>query len=120
MGKATPVELDPRDTYRVSTASTRKQPHTTRATRQSIMMAMVPPERIPFPPLNWNIQGNMCPSRQNSPDQYSARAVAVVWAAPLPMGSSWPVSHTPTSTATTALSTSVRITTKVRGPPKVR
>ena len=23
----------------------------------------------------------MCPSRQNSPDQYSARAVAVVWAA---------------------------------------
>ena len=54
----------------VAAASTRKTPHTTSAIRQSIMMAITPPERMPLPPLKWNIQGNICPSRQNRPPQY--------------------------------------------------
>ena len=27
--------------------------------RQSIIQTMVPPERMPLPPLKWNMQGNM-------------------------------------------------------------
>ena len=88
--------------------------------RQSIIMAMAPPERMPLPPLKWNMQGNMCPSRHHRPPQYSARAFAALCTSMLPKGRSCPVSHTAILMATTALSTSHRMTTKVRGPPKVR
>ena len=111
MGKLAPAQTDPRDTYRVSTASTRKPTHATSAMRQSIISTMAPPERMPLPPLNWNMQGYICPSRQKSPAQYLASVTASAGALMMSVAS---------HTASTALSTSVRITTAVSGPPKVR
>ena len=111
--------MEPRDTQRVSTARIRKPPHTTRAMRQSIMMAMVPPDRMPLPPLKWNMQGNMWPSRQKVPAQYLPYTTAMAsWFQKPP--SQYRATRIPTHTATTALSTSVRMTAKVSGPPKVR
>ena len=58
-GKLAPAHTDPRDTYLVTMARIRKPPQTTRAIRQSIMMAMVPPERMPLPPRRPKNTGNM-------------------------------------------------------------
>ena len=90
----------------------RKPPHTTRATRQSIIRAMAPPDKIPLPPRNWKVMGNIWPSRQNRPAQYLLRVTSsgeMEWAI-----------HMAKSTATTAFTASERMTTRVRGPPKVR
>ena len=116
-GKLAPAQQEPRDTYRVRTARRRKPPHTTRAMRQSIIMAMAPPERMPLPPLKWNMQGNMWPSRQNRPAQYSAKAKPMVSLPTTMIGAAISLLK---EIAATALSTSHKITTKVRGPPNVR
>ena len=93
-------------------------------TRLAIIMAMVPPDKMPFPPLKWNIQGNMCPSRQNRPPQYLKNTRIMAWFSRGVVGrirgSNSPPSHTETRMATMAFSTSVRMTTTVSGPPKVR
>ena len=62
--------MEPRETHLVMAARIINPPHTTSAIRQSIIMAMVPPDRIPLPPLKPNIQGNIWPSRQKVPAQY--------------------------------------------------
>ena len=110
MGKLNADQQDPRDTYLVSSAKSRKPPQATRAIRQSMSRHSVPPERMPLPPLKPNMQGNICPSRQNVPAQYFISV----------SGGILPSRSSPISTAATIFSISVRITASVRGPPKVR
>ncbi len=50
-GKLAPAQIDPRDTYFVSRNKSRNPTQTTRPIRQSIIQTMVPPERMPLPPL---------------------------------------------------------------------
>ena len=59
IGSRMPVEMEPRDTYRVETARIRNAPQTTAATCHPIMMVIKPPDRMPLPPLNPNVTGNM-------------------------------------------------------------
>ena len=95
-------------------------PHTTAGMHQlqgfplskPIMMAMAPPDRMPLPPRNWKVQGYICPSRQKVPAQYLARATS--------SGEMCPAIKVANSTASTAFTTSDRITTRVSGPPNTR
>ena len=116
MGKVSPAQQEPRDTYFVSAVRTRNPPHTSSAMRQSIIMATVPPERMPLPPLKWNMQGNMWPSRQNTPAQYLAKVTPQL-SQPPATGATRAAAM---DSASTAFSTSQRMTTAVSGPPKVR
>ena len=121
-GKLAPAHTEPRDTYFVSRNSSRKPSQTTRPTRQSIIQTMVPPERMPLPPRNLNMQGNMWPSRQNRAAQYSAKVFQRASVEAAEMNMVYPVKNRcfAIRMAATALSTSHRITTKVKRPPKVR